>query len=76
MSQDSVRREIAAKRAYADRLEARANDARHPLDNPARRDLLLQEAERARREADLEEARLTATTNHLDGGAHHPHPLS
>lgn len=67
MSQDSVRRDIAAKRAYADRLEARANDALHPLDNPARRELLLQEAGRARREADLEEARLAAVESRPDG---------
>jgi hypothetical protein len=75
MSQDSVRREIAAKRAYADRLEARANDAAHPLDNPARRELLLQEAQRARHEAELEEARLGQSAGYTDG-LQQPDPMA
>ena len=75
MSQDSVRREIAAKRAYADRLEARASDAAHPLDNPARRELLLQEAQRARHEADLEEVRLDQSAGYTDG-LQRPYPMA
>ena len=34
MSQETVRREIAAKREYAARLEERATDATHRFDDP------------------------------------------
>ncbi len=58
MSETSVRHEIDAKRAYAARLEARANDTAHPFSHPSHREHLLHEAARMRREADQEEEHL------------------
>ncbi len=58
MSVDTVRREIAAKRAYAAQLETRANDGGHAFADPAHRDHLLDEAARLMAEADRQEARL------------------
>jgi hypothetical protein len=59
MSVDTVRREIAAKRAYAVELETRANDSAHVFTDPAHRDHLLDEAARLMAEADRQEARLS-----------------
>jgi hypothetical protein len=58
MSQDSVRRDIAAKRAYAENLEQRTKDPAHAFADPAHREHLLAEARRVRAEADREEAKL------------------
>ena len=58
MSADSVRREIAAKRAYAAQLETRANDVAHTFTDPSHREHLLDEAARLMAEADRQEARL------------------
>jgi len=58
MSVDTVRREIAAKRAYAVQLETRANDTGHAFADPTHRDHLLDEAARLMAEADRQEARL------------------
>ena len=60
MSQETVRREIAAKRAYAEQLERRAQDTSHPFTDPRHADHLLAEARRLRAEADREEQRLAA----------------
>lgn len=59
MSVDTVRQEIAAKRAYAEELKARANDSAHVFTDPSHRDHLLDEAERLMAEADRQEARLS-----------------
>ena len=58
MSVETVRREIAAKRAYAVQLETRANDTAHAFTDPAHRDHLRDEAARLMVEADRQEARL------------------
>jgi len=63
MSQETVRREIAAKRAYATKLEERARDAAHPLSDASHADHLLAEAARLRTEADREERQLEARAN-------------
>jgi hypothetical protein len=60
MSQETVRREIAAKRGYAARLEQRARDATHRFDDDWHADHLLAEAARLRAEADREERQLEA----------------
>lgn len=60
MSQETVRREIAAKREYATRLEERARDATHKFDDAWHSDHLLAEATRLRAEADREEQQLAA----------------
>ena len=64
MSVDTVRREIAAKRAYAVQLETRANDTDHAFTDPAHRDHLLSEAARLMAEADRQEARLSEPRSH------------
>jgi hypothetical protein len=58
MSQETVRREIAAKREYAARLEQRARDATHKFDDAWHAAHLLAEATRLRAEADREERQL------------------
>jgi hypothetical protein len=58
MSQESVRRDIADKRAYAAMLERRANDPAHPINDGIHREHLLDEARKARAQADAAEARL------------------
>ena len=60
MSQEAVRREIAAKREYADRLEQRAQDTSKPFEDPRHADHLIAEAARLRAEADREEQHLTS----------------
>lgn len=60
MSQETVRREIAAKREYAERLEQRATDATHRFDDPWHVEHLKSEAARLRDEADREERQLAA----------------
>ena len=60
MSQETVRREIAAKREYAERLEKRARDSSKPFDDQWHADHLLTEAARLRAEADREERQLAA----------------
>jgi hypothetical protein len=57
VSQESVRRYLSAKRAYADTLEHRAQDPDNPIFDPAHREHLLIEARHAREEADAAEAR-------------------
>jgi hypothetical protein len=58
MSQESVRRDIADKRAYATMLERRADDPAHPITDAIHREHLLAEARKARAQADAAEARL------------------
>ena len=58
MSQESVRRDVADKRAYAASLERRADDPAHPITDAQHRQHLLDEARRARAQADAAEARL------------------
>jgi hypothetical protein len=65
MSVDSVRREIAAKRAYAEQLEARANDEKHAFTEPEHRQHLLAEAARLRADAERQEAQLAAPRHHF-----------
>ncbi len=60
MSQASVEREIALKRTYAARLEARANDPTHVFTTPDHREQLAGEAARVRDEATREEQHLTS----------------
>lgn len=60
MSQETVRREIAAKRAYATTLEERARDPSHQFSDASHADHLLAEAARLRTEADREERQLAA----------------
>ena len=60
MSQQSVEREIATKRAYADSLERRANDPAHAFSSPEHRAHLLHEAARVRADADREAAHLAS----------------
>jgi hypothetical protein len=64
MSVETVRREIAAKRAQAIQMEARANDENHAFNDPAHRDHLRAEAARLMAEADREEARLAQPRPH------------
>lgn len=64
MSVETVRREIAAKRAYAVQLETRANDMGHAFSDPAHRDHLREEAARLMAEADRQEARLSEPRSH------------
>ena len=68
MSQETVRREIAAKRAYAAKLEERARDASHPFSDASHADHLLGEAARIRADADREERQLEARAKR------HPEP--
>ncbi len=63
MSMDTVRREIAAKRAYATKLEERLNDEAHVFNEPSHRGHLRAEVERLWAEADRQEAQL-ATPRH------------
>jgi hypothetical protein len=62
MSQESVRREIADKRAYAAALERRADDPAHPITDEVHRRHLLDEARQVRAQADAAEARLRPRT--------------
>ena len=64
MSVETVRREIAAKRAYAVQLETRANDSAQSFTDPAHRDHLLDEAARLMAEADRQEAHLGEPRSH------------
>ena len=64
MSVETVRREIAAKRAYAVQLETRANDTAHAFSDPAHRDHLRGEAARLMAEADRQEAGLAQPRPH------------
>ena len=65
MSQETVRREIAAKREYAAQLEQRARDQSHPVGEQWHAEHLLAEAERLRAEADREERQLATQTRHF-----------
>jgi len=64
MSVETVRREIAAKRAQAIQMETRANDSTHAFTDPAHREHLLSEAARLMAEADREEAHLAQPRPH------------
>jgi hypothetical protein len=58
MSESTVRREIAALRGKADKLEAMCNDASHVFNDESHREHLRHEVERLRAEAKREEERL------------------
>lgn len=58
MSQETVRRDIAAKRAQAERLEKTLNDPAHSFSDERHREHLLAEVRRLRSEAEREEVML------------------
>jgi hypothetical protein len=57
---DTVRREIAEKRAHAALLEERTQNKDHQFNDPRHRDHLLAEIRRLRSEADQQEAQMAA----------------
>ena len=60
MSMETVRREIAEKRAHAALLEERTENKEHHFNDPSHRDHLLAEVRRLRSEADRQEAQMAA----------------
>lgn len=58
MSQDTVRRDIATKRAQADRFERTIHDPTHHFSEDSHPERLLAEVRRLRAEAEREEAML------------------